>query len=206
MRGIDVSENNGTVDWPAVAAAGQQFAIVRLGYGNKHLDSKFYANINGALAAGLKVGIYYYSYALTERAATAEAEYVLEVLRDCGLTPDKLAMGCWYDMEDADGYKERHGMPSRQTITNMCSRFIVELNKAGYSCGIYANLDWLRNKIYTSQLADYVPYWCAQWGRKCDWPNARIWQYTDSLQVDSFTFDGNFSFRKSAVFDGDYVK
>ena len=64
-KGIDVSENNGTVDWAAVKAAGVEFAIIRLGYGNRHLDSTFYENINGAIDAGLAVGVYFYSYALT---------------------------------------------------------------------------------------------------------------------------------------------
>ena len=63
LRGIDVSENNGVVDWGRVAL-GLDFAIIRIGYGRNHLDSQVYNNINGALAAGLKIGVYHYSYAL----------------------------------------------------------------------------------------------------------------------------------------------
>ena len=59
-RGIDVSENNGYIDWQAVKEAGVEFAIVRLGYGNRHLDSCFYDNVNGALDAGLDIGVYSY--------------------------------------------------------------------------------------------------------------------------------------------------
>ena len=66
MKGIDVSENNGMVDWGAVKAAGFEFAIIRIGYGKGHLDSQFYDNVNGALKAGLKIGIYHYSYALSD--------------------------------------------------------------------------------------------------------------------------------------------
>ena len=51
MKGIDVSENNGVVDWGAVKAAGFEFAIIRIGYGKGHLDSQFYDNVNGALKA-----------------------------------------------------------------------------------------------------------------------------------------------------------
>ena len=69
LKGIDVSENNGYVDWNAVKAAGMDFAIIRLGFGNRHLDTNFYENVNEALAVGLKIGIYYYSYALDEPAA-----------------------------------------------------------------------------------------------------------------------------------------
>lgn len=194
IEGIDVSENNGTVNWQAVAKAGIKFAVIRLGYGLNHLDSKFYENVNGALANGLKIGVYFYSYALTADEAKQEGEFAVKMLSGCGLTPDRLEMGVWFDMEDADGYKRENGMPDNQTITDMCSAFIVECNKAGYSCGVYANLDWLENKIYTTQLADYVPYWCAQWGSKCDWPNAKIWQYTDKLRIGGKYFDGNYYF------------
>ena len=105
LKGIDVSENNGYVDWNAVKAAGMDFAIIRLGFGNRHLDTNFYENVNEALAVGLKIGIYYYSYALDEPAARSEARYMLSVLQDAGLTKDKIEMGLWFDMEDADGYK-----------------------------------------------------------------------------------------------------
>lgn len=194
VRGIDVSENNGQVNWQAVKDAGIDFAIIRLGYGNKHLDGRFYENINSAIAAGLRIGVYYYSYALTVEAAKAEADFAIDILKDCGIDPEDLEMGVWFDMEDADGYKRENGMPDNQTITDMCSAFVVECNKVGYSCGVYANLDWLENKIYTTQLADYVPYWCAQWGSKCDWPNAKMWQYTDKLRIGGKYFDGNYYF------------
>ena len=62
QKGIDVSENNGRVNWQIVKNKGIEFAIIRLGYGSGHLDGEFYRNFNGALAAGLKIGIYYYSY------------------------------------------------------------------------------------------------------------------------------------------------
>jgi len=193
-KGIDVSENNGRIDWNEVKANGIEFAIVRLGYGQGHLDSLFYENINGALDAGLKVGVYYYSYALSRTAAKSEAEFMLRILEDSGLTPGKLEMGVWFDMEDADWYKARHGMPTEQVITAMCNEFIAECNRHGYNCGIYASLDWLENKIYVNLLPEYVPIWCAQWGRSCDWPNAAMWQYTDRLVINERYFDGNYDF------------
>lgn len=195
QKGIDVSENNGRVNWQIVKNKGIEFAIIRLGYGSGHLDSEFYRNVNGALAAGLKIGIYYYSYALNTYGARKEAEFVLQTLKDSGLTPERLECGIWYDMEDADGFKARHGMPSKSEITAMCSRFISDLNAAGYSCGIYASLDWLENKIETHRLAKYVPYWCAQWGSSCDWPRAKMWQYTDCLPIGGKEFDGNYLFK-----------
>lgn len=189
MKGIDVSYHNGEVDWQAVADAECQFAIIRLGYGNRHLDPKFEDHVNGALSAGLKIGVYYYSYALNVEAAKAEAQFVQEILQEYGLNPE---LGIWFDMEDADGYKERNGMPDNQTITDMCSAFICFLNEAGFSyVGIYASYSWLTEIIDTVQLADYVPYWNAQWGSSNDFPQAKLWQYTDRLKISGQYFDGN---------------
>jgi len=188
VKGIDVSENNGLVDWQSIVDTRCEFAIIRLGYGNCHIDENFMDNVNGALAAGLKIGVYYYSYALNVEAAKVEAQFVHEVLQEHGINPE---LGIWFDMEDADGYKEHHGMPGNQTITDMCSTFICTLNEAGYSyVGIYASYSWLTNIIDTSQLAD-APIWNAQWGNYNDILYAKIWQFTDSLDIGGRNFDGN---------------
>ena len=191
-RGIDVSENNGRIDWKEVWANGIEFAIIRLGYGRGHMDSLFYENINGALDAGMKVGVYYYSYALTKADARAEAEFMTYILETSGLTPAKLEMGVWLDMEDADQYKQRHGVTSPLVITGMCNEFIAECNRHGFNCGLYANLDWLQNRIRTNVLPEYAPIWCAQWASSCDWPGVYMWQFTDSLKVGQKYFDGNY--------------
>lgn len=189
-RGIDVSENNGFVDWESVAAAGVEFAIIRLGWGKRHLDSRFYENINGALNAGLKVGVYYYSYALTEEDAENEAEFVDGILEDAGLD-DRIEMGIWFDMEDADSYKERHGVTGPQEITNLCNAYINSLWRAGYAyVGLYANLDWLTNKIYVDQLGGCA-IWCAQYSDQCDYEDAHCWQYTDSARINGEMFDAD---------------
>ena len=77
--GIDVSEHNGEIDWEEIRRAGIAFAIIRLGWGRGHLDRLFYEHINGALAAGLPVGVYYYSYADTPKAAEDEARKQQEI-------------------------------------------------------------------------------------------------------------------------------
>jgi len=193
MKGIDVSYHNGNIDWQSVVAAGCEFVIIRLGYGKRHLDIKFVDNVNEALRAGLKIGVYYYSYALDVEAAKAEAQFVHEILQKHGVNPE---LGIWFDMEDADGYKARNGMPDKQTITAMCSAFICTLNDTGYSyVGIYASYSWLTEVIDTAQLADYVPYWNAQWGSCNGFSRARMWQFTDSLMINNHKFDGNVYYR-----------
>ena len=191
MRGIDISENNGIVNWSSIISNGYQFAIPRIGYGRGNLDSQFYNNINGAIDTGLKVGVYHYSYALTQDHAQQEAEFVVDTLMSSGLTPDKLPLGVWFDMEDADGYKERHGVLNNQELTNLCSVFINQLWSAGYiKTGLYANLDWLVNCLYPEQLGGCA-IWCAQYNNTCDYPGANIWQYTQSEYIEGKQFDAN---------------
>ena len=191
MKGIDVSENNGVVDWGGVKEDGYDFAIIRLGYGRGHLDSQFYDNVNGAIRAGLKIGTYYYSYALNEEDAEAEAEYVDAILQDAGLADGRIKMGIWYDMEDADGYKEKHGVTDTQEITNMCNAFINALWRTGYVyVGLYANLYWLTNNIDVPQLGGCA-VWAAQYSNQCDYEDATIWQYTSIARIEGKMFDAD---------------
>lgn len=91
--GIDISEHNRPLNWPLLKKQGLSFVILRLGWGAGHLDSRFYEYANGVLAAGLDLGVYYYSYALTEDAARAEARFTAAVLKDCGISQDRLPPG-----------------------------------------------------------------------------------------------------------------
>ena len=197
-KGIDVSENNGRVEWETVKAAGIDFAIIRLGYGNRHLDERFYENVNGAIAAGLQIGVYYYSYALDAEAAEHEAGFLVDTLLDCGLTADRLPMGVWFDMEDADGYKARTGVTDGVTLTEMCAAFVNICRTRGFKCGVYASLDWLENRLDTDAFPG-APIWCAQWDEECDWDGAAIWQYTDGLEIAGHVFDGNILFDGGAL-------
>lgn len=190
IKGIDVSHNNGKVDWSAVKRAGVKFAMIRMGYGKGNLDREFYRNVNGALANGLKIGIYHYSYALNVEDARKEANFVISTLSKCGLTHGKL-IGVYCDMEDADGYKSKHGMPSKQTITNICSIIINALWKSGYTAGVYANNDWLDHRIDLRQLGGCA-LWLAQPGASKPRRKCTIWQYSFASKIDGKTFDADF--------------
>lgn len=195
MQGIDVSENNGFVDWKVLKQEGIEFAIIRLGYGRQHLDSRFYENVNGCLQNEIPLGIYYYSYALDEDEAQAEADYVDYILETSGLK-EKITKGIWYDMEDSDGYKARRGVTDSQEITNLCSVFINALWRKNYATvGLYANYDWLTNKIYVDQLGGCA-IWAAQYNSTCDYEHADMWQYTDSFNIGGNIFDGNILYEK----------
>lgn len=183
LRGIDVSENNGYIDWSAVAAAGIQFAMVRCSYGLCSKDALFAANVAGAKAAGLKVGAYHYSYALNVAEAIHEAMNCREAIDNSGVLLD---LPVFYDMEDADQYKSRHGFAFEPAeITAMCRAFLENL---GLDCGIYASYSWLADYIDWRGIGCAV--WNAQWGRHDD-IKGYMWQYTDSLAIGDKYFDGN---------------
>lgn len=194
MQGIDVSENNGFIDWQMAASSGVEFAIIRLGWGKRHLDRRFYENINGAINAGLKVGVYYYSYAVTQEEAEDEADFVIETLDDCGLTPDKLEMGVWIDEEDADKWRSRHGLDvysDRQLVTNMAIATVNKFWGAGFMpAGVYMNCDWKENVIDMDQ-AGGVGLWLAQPDVGGPAYDCNMWQYTFNLDIGDKTFDGD---------------
>ncbi|GMB00452.1 GH25 family lysozyme [Pelosinus sp. IPA-1] len=186
MRGIDVSENNGVVDWQEVADAGIEFVMIRSSYGLNSKDSMFTINVNGAHAVGLKVGAYHYSYALCQEDAIQEAKNCREVIDNAGVL---LELPVFFDMEDADGYKSRHGMP--EDITEICRAFIDNLD---LDCGVYASYSWLTDRIDWQSLGCAV--WNAQWG-DIDDIKGYMWQFTDSLNINGQIFDGNEYYEKN---------
>ena len=180
-KGIDVSQHNGKINWNEVKNSGIAFAIIRCGYGKDTTsqdDPYFQYNILECERLGIPYGVYLYSYALTENEAYSEAEHVLRLIR--GHNP---TIGVWIDMEDADGYKARHGMPSNATLVNICDNFCKTIQQRGYSAGVYANLSWLNTKLNSSKLEKYNT-WVAQWNESCDYGKAYVmWQYTSSGSV-----------------------
>ena len=182
-KGIDVSIHNYKIDWEKVKKAGIDFAIIRCGFGKDSTeqdDDKFRYNVEECKKLSIPYGVYLYSYALNTKDAVSEAEHVLRLIK--GYSPK---YGIWFDMEDADGYKSRKGMPSNQTLVDICDTFCKEIKKNGYSkVGIYANLDWWNNRLNDSKL-DVYDKWVAQWGKVCTYGKKYVmWQYTSEGSVD----------------------
>ena len=197
MKGIDVSENNGNVDWQAVANAGYEFAIVRCSYGRTSKDDRFIENVNGAHAAGLKVGAFHYGYALTREAATEEAEFCHKVIEESGIG---LELPVFYDMEDADGYKAKRGFNfSAENVTAICKNFVDSI---GYNTGVYASETYLRNLIDWQSLGCAV--WNASWydganpepnpDDNTDGIKGMLWQYTSEAYVGGQQFDADWMY------------
>lgn len=195
MKGIDVSENNGYIDWDAVKNAGIDFAMVRCSYGKSGRDELFQHNVNEAVARGIKCGAYHYGYGLTVADAAREASNCLDAISNSGVL---LELPVFYDMEDADGYKGRNGFVfSRENITSVCRSFLsnFSLNK-----GIYASESWLNSYIDWQSLG--CPVWNASWGNgmassfseangNWDGIQAYMWQFTDKLNICGKLFDAD---------------
>ena len=182
FKGIDVSAHKGRIDWEKVKNSGIQFAILRLGIGSdisSQDDAYFEANVQGCENVGLPWGAYLYSYALNLEDAKSEVQHALRLLN--GKSPE---YPVFFDMEDADGYKSKHGMPSNQGLVDICKTFLLGIEDAGYYASLYASLSWLNNQLNSSEL-DRFDKWVAQWSKSCSYNKSYgIWQYTDSGKVD----------------------
>lgn len=179
--GIDVSEHNGALDWAAIKKAGIGFAIIRTGYGVSHTDNYFKRNMEGALAQGIPVGIYHFSYALNAAGAKAEAEYVLKLIQPY---KDKLALPVFYDFEyDTVSYAKKQGVTlGKEAFNAHTVAFCETIKAAGYTPGTYYNLDYLRRYVDINRVGGYVQ-WYAQYASTASAAGWAIWQYSSSYTI-----------------------
>lgn len=174
IKGIDVSEHQGTINWPNVAAAGIEFAIIRAGYGkNVHqTDKYFHENMKAAQAAGIKCGAYHYSYAKTVDDAKREADFFLRLIKDY-----KLEYPVAFDIEDPT-----QKALGKQRITDIVLTFCDTVEKTGYYTMVYTYLDFLRNYFDMAKIGRFA-LWLAQWGVSKPSMTCGIWQYTSDGSV-----------------------
>lgn len=177
--GIDVSAYQKEIDWPAVASDGIEFAILRLGYrgyteGGLFLDQNFERNLQGALDAGLDVGVYFFSQAVTTQEAEAEAAYVINALEGY-----EISYPVAFDWEPiAPGSGARTDGLDNQVLTRCAAAFCEKIKEAGLSPAVYFNqsLGYLRYDL--RELADY-DLWLAEYDSKPDfYYHFDLWQYT----------------------------
>lgn len=175
-KGIDVSKHQGTIDWAKVKAAGVQFAMLRAGYGryDNQKDEQFEVNYKGATAAGIPVGAYHYSYATTAEQAKQEAEVFLGWINGKNLTYPVA-----FDIED-----KKQANLGVSVISDIIRAFCETVEAAGYYVVVYANKDWLTNRIDADCKSRY-DIWLAQWTSKPTYTgNYGMWQYTSDGAVD----------------------
>ena len=190
-RGIDISAHQGNIDLSALKSQ-IDFVIIRVGYGTKGtIDNKFTRNADLCRSLGIPVGFYWYSYALDVEGAKKEAQAMINAIAPY---KDIVKFGVWFDMEDADGYKRKNGMPSNKVLREMCAAFCEATENAGYYSGIYASESWFNNQLKGSEITPYDK-WVAQWptsGGKQTALNTSANKRSD-VHLWQFTSQGRFS-------------
>ena len=182
--GIDVSSHQGEIDWQKVAGSGVEFVMIRLGYrgygeeGKINLDPYFQQNIAGAKAAGLKVGVYFFSQAINIQEAAEEAAFVLE-----NLGGQYLDYPLVYDWETISSSGARTKGLDNTTLTDCAITFCDSVAMAGYTPMIYYNLPVGYTHYQLDRLTAY-DVWFAQYASTPSmYYNYRIWQYSDSGSI-----------------------
>ena len=183
-QGVDASKHNGAVNWGQVAASGMQFAFIKVGSTYSGVDPQFATNITGAQAAGLKTGIYLYSYATTPEQAQQEANLVLQWIE--GYTVNYPIV---FDIED-----KCHKNLSNQQLIDIINAFCTTIDAAGYYPMVYS----YKNMFDTKLSICGWDRWVAQYNSSCGHTNnVCFWQYSSSGKVNGFSggVDVNYQFK-----------
>ena len=147
--GVDISEHNGA----NFDVSQYDFVIIRAAWG-ENTDKLFETYVQKCVDAKIPYGVYVYDYALDDSQAKAEAEYVLNLIKD-----KDVQLGVWFDMEDADHYKAKKGVLTKERCTSSCRVFCDILKEHGYYTGVYTSTSWIGTYVDTE-----YPLWIANWG------------------------------------------
>ena len=182
MKIIDVSYAQGKIYWNKVKNSGVEGAIIRCGYGKGNIDEWAQRNIEEAVANGLHVGVYWFSYAYTADMARKEARFCNDVA--CAWK-DKIDIGMYWDFEgdSIDWMKKQGKKPSKSLITSMAEAFCSEAENLGYKGGYYSFKNCLDTYFDESKLTQYRR-WLAWWDKAGESEKCSIWQYSSKGMVD----------------------
>lgn len=175
-KGVDISSCNGDINIGEIKKAGYDFVMIRCGYGSdikSQDDTQFENNVRKCESAGLPWGAYLYSYALNVEQAKSEVEHVKRLLKG-----KKPTLPIAIDIEDADGYHAKNGAWNFKVINAVTKTFIEGIRSAGYYPMLYTGFEEL-NYLISSEVANSVDIWFAQWWKTCDYKGANLgmWQY-----------------------------
>ena len=207
-NGIDVSKYNGDINWDKVKKDGVDFVIIRVGYrgygksGTLCTDPNYKANIEGALAAGIKVGVYYFTEALTTDEAREEAEFCISKIQDYNITlPVAIDYEYPTDGKNPIGRMYNAKLTKAEATANV-KAFCAAVKKAGYTPLVYANKSDLSSLINGKTIGNTYKVWLANYTTKTTYANSyEYWQYTSSGKVNGITgkVDCNFWYTKKSI-------
>lgn len=198
-KGIDVSKYQGDIDWQKVKADGVEYAFIRVGLrgyktGEIAPDEKFEDNIRGANRAGVKVGVYFFSQAVTVEEAVEEAEFVLEQIEPYG---DMVEYPIVFDVEKVSAENGRMNQLTQEERTQVTLAFCERIEDAGYTPMIYGNLEMFGVLIDLEPLEKYEK-WYAYYSPTLYYPyDFKVWQYSAEGSIDGIDgdVDVNISFK-----------
>ena len=224
-QGLDVSKYNHKkdadgnylpLDWVAIKNAGFDYVILKIGSTPRAdgtaggLEPTFEADYAGAKAAGLDVGVYFFTYADTVEQNIADADLVAE-----WLSGKTLEYPIYYDIENHSFDNDPNDnilptLPDRKTLTDFCVAFISRMQEKGFYCGLYCNRDWLENKLDTEKCLALFDIWYARF-RDISTPytptdvftwtyggQLGMWQYASTGTIEGFSnvnFDFNYTYK-----------
>lgn len=197
-KGIDVSKWNGSIDWNKVKSSGIDYVIIRGGFGTSTVDSKFKTYIEGASNAGLKVGVYWFSYATTSEKAAQEARKCVETIAPY---KNSITYPVFFDYEyDSVKYANSNGVIiTKNSATQIANSFINTIKSYGYDTGIYTNKNF-SNTYFTNELINSTNLWVAQYNTTNTFNNDySMWQYSEKGLVPGISnyVDLNYTYLKT---------
>lgn len=183
IKGLDVSEFQGIVDWAQVKNAGYQFAMLRAGYGYRTPDQQFQRNAAECNRVGIPAGAYWFCYALSPEDARKEADGCLEVI-----APYRMEYPICYDIEHASlTYAEQNGVTFTPSLaTQIVKAFCDRIEERGYFAMYYSNQNFLETYLSRDLNRRYA-LWFARYGSRYDGIDYGIWQYTSTGSIPGIT-------------------
>jgi len=188
-KGIDVSSHQGDIDWNKVAADGVEFTFIRALYrgyttGEINVDKMFEKNIKGAKSAGIQVGVYVFTQAISEEEAIEEADMVCDMVAEYDLD-----LPIVYDVEKVSSTSGRQNVLTTEERTKVTKAFLERVKERGYTPMIYHNTEMGAVLIDISKLTEYNT-WLANYNQEFYWPYSySIWQYSAKGSVDGIKGD-----------------
>ena len=191
--GVDLSKQNGDVNFNSMKAAGVDYVMIRLGgrgysTGQISLDENFKKNIEGAAAAGLDIGVYFYSQAISQEEAIQEVNFVIQNLEPYRAN---VKYPIAFDMEFVANDTARIDSLTKDEKTNIATSFLESVKAAGYVPMIYGDKEWLIKEIDLARLQSY-DVWLVQEQELPDYPyQFTMWQYSTEGVVNGVSGDAN---------------
>ena len=187
---VDISEFQQGINFNKMKNDGIKAVIIRAGYGREasQKDSMFESHYYNAKTAGMKIGVYWYSYADSVSDAEKEAKTCLECINN-----KSLDMPIYYDLEDNSQTKL-----GKAKLTEIAERFCETIKKSNYRSGVYANLNWFNNYLDYDKLKKKYSIWLAQYNSVNEL-NCDIWQNSSTGRVSGYgkNIDTNIIFNES---------